>query len=178
MLRLPRPLAIPLVGLLGGVLGALLFSALGGVVAGNESCDVNLDGLDGIGLLLAKPMFDGRLGSILGLVVGFAIAAAATFSGKRTLMAVEAGVIIAVVAGGDGPFPLLGSVSLNGASHLQCNSAATLGGFVGGSMGTLVGIFLASGILSRRLVLGAVAAVGAIAVPFGFFLGEIIGWEN
>ena len=165
-----------MVGLLCGTLGAAVFSALGGVVVGEESCDVDRSGLSGTALLLRQAMDEGRFGSLMGLVVGFVIAAAGAFSGRRSLMAVDVLVIAAVAAGSDGSFHLLGSV-LPSHSHDQCTSAAIMGGFIGASMGALVGIYLASKTLSPMLLLRSLFVVGAIAVPIALLLDQFVGWQ-
>ena len=141
MRRLPRPLAIPLAGLVCGAIGAAVFSVLGGVVAGEDSCsDVVFSGNDATGSL-ANAMFIGVFGAVAGLVVGALIAGVGVvLSARHNLMVVETG-LIAVVAAGGGPFQLLGSVSLNsGIDHERCISGALLGGFVGAALGMLVGI--------------------------------------
>ena len=141
MRRLPRPLAIPLAGLVCGAIGAAVFSALGGVVAGEKSCDI-IFSVDSTASLLGTAMFIGVFGGVVGLAVGGLIAGVGVvLSARQNLMVVETGVIAVVVAGGGGPFQLLGSVSLNsGFDHHQCISAALLGGFIGAALGMLVGI--------------------------------------
>ena len=182
MRRLPRPSAI-LVGSFCGILGAGVLSALGGVVSGEDSCDLIFSvaghgGLSGTARLLGTAMFVGVFGGLLGLFVGFAIAAAGTFWGGRHLLALEAIVIAAVASAGDGPLRLLGSISLNsGIDHERCISASLLGGFVGASLGMLVGISLASNAFSHRFLPGSFAVVGAIALILGLLLWRIVGWE-
>ena len=171
-----------LVGLSSGVLGAALLSALGGVVSGQDSCDIVFSvvvhgGLSSTARLLGTAMFIGALGGFFGLFVGFAIASTGALFGRRHLLALETSVIAAVAFAGDGPIRLLGSVSLNGADHERCISATLLGGFVGASLGVLVGISLASNALSRRFLLGSFPVLGAIAILLALFLWRIVGWE-
>ena len=146
MRRLPRPLAIPQAGIFCGVIGAAVFSALGGVVAGEASCDDTPFSVDGTASLLGTAMFIGVFGAGVGFVVGGLIAGVGVvLSTRQNLMAGETGLIAVVAAAGDGPFRLLGSVPLNsGIDHHQCISAALLGGFVGAALGMLVGIQLVS----------------------------------
>jgi len=168
-----------LVGLFCGVLGAALLSALGGLVSGEESCNVGFGGLglNGTARLLSSAILIGVFGGFFGLFVGFAIAATGAFFGRRNLLALESSVIAAVAFAGDGPIRLLGSVSLNGADHERCISASLLGGFVGASLGVLVGISLASNAISRRFLLGSFPVVAAIAIIMGLLLWRIVGWE-
>ena len=92
-------------------------------------------------------------------------------------MAVHAIAIAAVVAAGDGPLSLLGSVSFNsGFDHERCISGALLGGFVGAALGMLVGIQLASKSLSSRHLLASFATVGMLAVLGGLLLWRYVGW--
>ena len=177
MRRLPRPLAIPLAGLVCGAIGAAVFSALGGVVAGEKSCDI-IFSVDSTASLLGTAMFIGVFGGVVGLAVGGLIAGVGVvLSARQNLMVVETGVIAVVVAGGGGPFQLLGSVSLNsGFDHHQCISAALLGGFVGAALGMLVGIQLASKSLSSRPLLTSFATVGVMAVLGGLLLWRYVGW--
>ncbi len=168
MRRLPRPLTILLAGIFLG--------ALGGVVAGKGSCSVYFS-VGSSASLVGAAMSIGAFGGIVGLFFGFAIAAGGAFWGRRNLMALETGVIVAVAVAGDGPLGLLGSVSFNSAfDHERCISASLMGGFVGASLGVLVGIYLASKALSPRLLLGSFAVVGAITVPIGLLLWRLIGW--
>ena len=171
-----------LVGLFCGALGAALLSALGGVGSGEDSCDIVFSvvghgGLNSTARLLGNAIFIGVLGGFLGLFVGFAIAATGALFGRRQLLALETSVIAAVAFAGDGPIRLLGSVSLNEADHERCISAAVLGGFVGASLGVLVGISLASNALSRRFLLGSFPVVAAIAILLALSLWRIVGWE-
>ena len=176
MRRLPRPLTILLAGTFLGALGAVVLSALGGVVAGKGSCSVYFS-VDSTASLVGAAMSIGAFGGIVGLFFGFAIAAGGAFWGRRNLMALEIGVIGAVVGAGDGLLGLLGSVSFNSAfDHERCISASLMGGFVGASLGVLIGIYLASKALSTRLLLGSFAVVGAITVPIGLLLWKLIGW--
>lgn len=168
-----------LVGLFCGVLGAASLIALGGVVSGEESCDIGYGGLglSGTARLLSSAMSIGVFGGFLGLFVGFAIASTGALFGRRHLLALETSVIAALAFAGDGPIRLLGSVSLNGADHERCISATLLGGFVGASLGVLVGISLASNTLSRRFLLGSFPVVAAIAILLALSLWRIVGWE-
>ena len=164
-------------GLFCGVIGAAIFAALGGVVAGENSCDI-IFSVDSTATLLGNAMFIGVFGGVVGLVIGGMIAAlTAVFSNRRNLMAVETVAIAAVVASGDGPLRLLGSVSLNsGIDHERCISAALLGGFVGAALGMLVGIQLASKSSSSRPSLSSFAALAAISVVMGVLLSRYVGW--
>lgn len=171
-----------LVGLLSGVLGAALFSASGGVVSGEDSCDIVFSvvghgGLSSTARLLGTAMFIGILGGFFGLFAGFAIAATGAFFGRRHLLGLETSMIAAIAFAGDGPIRLLGSVSLNGADHERCISASLLGGFVGASLGVLVGITLVSNALSRRFLLGSFPIVAAISILFALLLWRFVGWE-
>ena len=167
MRRLPRPIAIPLAGLACGVIGAAVFSALGGVVAGEKSCDI-IFSVDGTASLLGTAMFIGLFGGVVGLAIGGLIAGVGVvFADRQNLMALNPIAIAAVVAG----LRLLGSVSFNsGIDHERCISGALLGGFVGAALGMLVGIQLASRSWSPRRLLASFATVGMIAVLGGFLL--------
>ena len=177
MRRLPRPIAIPLAGLVCGVIGAAVFSALGGVVAGEKSCDI-IFSVDGTASLLGTAMFIGLFGGVVGLAVGGLIAGVGlALSARQNLMAVDAIAISAVVAAGDGPLRLLGSVSFNSAiDHERCISGALLGGFVGATLGMLVGIQLASKSWSPRPLLASFVSVGMMGVLGGLLLWRYVGW--
>ena len=161
------------------ILGAASLIALGGVVSGEESCDIGYGGLglSGTARLLSSAMSIGVFGGFFGLFVGFAIGATGAIFGRRHLLALETSVIAAVAFAGDGPIRLLSSVSLNGADHERCISATLLGGFVGASLGVLAGISLASNALSRRFLLGSFPVVAAIAILLALSLWRIVGWE-
>ena len=173
MSRLPRPLAIPLAGLFCGVIGAAVFSALGGVVAGENSCNIIFT-VNSTASLVGTAMFIGVFGGLVGLVVGGVIAGlGVVLSARQKMMVVETGLIAVVAAAGDGPFQVLGSVSFNsGFDHERCISGALLGGFVGAALGMLVGIQLASKSLSSRPLLACFATVGVMAV-----LGRVVAVE-
>ena len=163
-------------GLVCGAIGAALFSALGGVVAGVDSCATIFSDNSTINML-GTALFIGAFGGLVGLAVGGVIAGVgAVVSARQNLMVLETG-LIAVVAAGGGPFQLLGSVSLNsGFDHERCISGALLGGFVGAALGMLVGIQLASRSLSTRSLITSFATVGVIAVLGGLLLWRYVGW--
>ena len=164
---LPRPLAIPLAGLFSGVIGAAVFSALGGVVAGENSCAV-FSSVNSTAKLVGTAMFIGVFGGLVGLVAGGVIASlGVVLSARLKLMAVETGLIVVVA----------GSVSFNsGFDHERCISGALLGGFVGAALGMLVGIQLVSKSLSSRPLLASFATVGVMAVLGGLLLWRYVGW--
>ena len=175
MRRLPRPIAIGLAGLVCGVIGAAVFSALGGVVAGEDSCDIGMFRAS----RPANAMYIGVYGGVVGLAVGGLIAGVGVFlSARQNLMPVEAGLIAVVAVAGGGPFQLLGSVSLNGADHERCISGALLGGFVGAALGMLVGIYVATKTWSPRPLLASFASLAAISVVMGLLLWRYVGWTS
>ena len=168
-----------MVALLSGAVGAVVLSGLGGIVAGEASCDL-IFSVDSTATTLATAIFIGAFGGVVGLAVGGLIAGfGVAFSSGRNTMAVGTVVIALIVASADGPFNILGSFPLNSnVDHDRCISAALMGGFVGASLGMLLGVYFTSRRISPRFLLGSFTTVGAIAVLAGLLLWKYVGWEQ